>query len=251
MSLKPARATLTSTSEPPVPLDIFIHESLANLARPAWVSEVVCPLRWIPQPVAPIRDGYGVWLDHGGAALLLPNGPEPLHLPVPEIAVREKGGNLLLRACTPRGRSNLRLLDACAGFGLDGLILAQRHEVTMVDRAPIVHVLQTELCARAGEKVAHLLGVAEQHMHEDAWDVIYLDPMFPARSKTALPKLAMQHLRALAQTTSPAGLDALLEQARETAIERVVLKRRAKDPVAGKPSFSLRGRTVRFDVYQS
>ena len=85
--------------------------------------------------------------------------------------------------------------------------------------------------------------------HAKAVDVAYLDPMFPARRKTALPGKEMQVLRDLAWTdeASPAGLIAM---ARSAAIERVVIKRRAGDPALPAPSWQLRGRQVRFDVYR-
>jgi hypothetical protein len=41
-----------------------------------------------------------------------------------------------------------------------------------------------------------------------------------------------------------------LERARERALRRVVLKRRARDPVIGRPDWTVRGKAVRYDVYR-
>ena len=43
---------------------------------------------------------------------------------------------------------------------------------------------------------------------------------------------------------------AVIPLAQRCARSRVVLKRRLKDPVALKPDWTLKGRSVRYDVYQ-
>ena len=80
------------------------------------------------------------------------------------------------------------------------------------------------------------------------WDVVYLDPMFPARRKRALPNRGLQHLQVLA-AEYPVDLEECLAQARSRAGRRVVVKRRLRDPKLGRPSHQLKGHAVRFDVY--
>ena len=84
------------------------------------------------------------------------------------------------------------------------------------------------------------------------WDVVYLDPMFPPRRKTALPNLGLQYLRELsAQNGSDSG-DNLQQQialARSCAAVRVVVKRRLKDPKDALSAFQIKGKSIRFDVY--
>ena len=83
---------------------------------------------------------------------------------------------------------------------------------------------------------------------DGAPDVVYLDPMFPERRKSAAVKKKFQlihHLEAPCQDE-----DALLAAAISAAPRKVVVKRPAKGPnLAGvKPSHSLAGKAVRYDV---
>ena len=84
-------------------------------------------------------------------------------------------------------------------------------------------------------------------------DVICLDPMFPQRRKRALPGKRMQYLGALleqsGQEVEPDAAGMVL-LARPHARSRVVLKRRLKDPPTGAPDWSLKGRSVRYDVFR-
>ena len=145
------------------------------------------------------------------------------------------------------------VLDAFAGFGTDGLALAQHCEVTLVEVNPVVFVLLAEISCRSGHEVELLHADCWPLLEQNArrWDVIYLDPMFPRRNKRALPNKAMQLLKEMTQEMKEANIEQLLAVARQASRERVVLKRRLKDPVMGRPNHSLKGRSVRFDVYLS
>lgn len=84
------------------------------------------------------------------------------------------------------------------------------------------------------------------------YDVIYLDPMFPDRSKTAAVKKDLATLQAL-RNDSDQDIDAtaLLTWAKQQSVSRIVLKRPVKADVVGKvkPSHSIVGKTVRYDVF--
>ncbi|MCY4563591.1 MAG: class I SAM-dependent methyltransferase, partial [Gammaproteobacteria bacterium] len=86
--------------------------------------------------------------------------------------------------------------------------------------------------------------------HPKAVEVAYLDPMFPARRKTALPGREMQYLRDLAWRGETA-LSRQIHLAQRAARDRVVVTRRARDSSASAPSWRIRGRLVRFDVYRA
>ena len=78
-------------------------------------------------------------------------------------------------------------------------------------------------------------------------DVVYLDPMFPARQKNAAVKKKFQLLHHLeAPCTDEEGL---LRAAIACGPRKVVIKRPAKGPyLAGiKPSYSIDGKAVRYD----
>lgn len=79
-------------------------------------------------------------------------------------------------------------------------------------------------------------------------DVVYLDPMFPPSGKSALPKKEMRILRRLVGDDPDAA--ALLNIARRTARDRVVVKRTPRDPALGpEPTMSYRSKLARYDVY--
>ena len=79
-------------------------------------------------------------------------------------------------------------------------------------------------------------------------DVIYLDPMFPARQKSAAVKKKFQLLHHLEQPC--ADEEALVQAALAVHPRKVVIKRPVKGPLlAGvKPSYQLAGKAVRYDV---
>ena len=169
-----------------------------------------------------------------------------------DVERRLTGPFLLGRACGLSPGTALHLLDATAGLGVDGLALARKGaRVEMVEREPLLWALLGDLLRRLDESdiplslsdlEAHLAGTA-------AYDVIYLDPMFPDRAKSALPGKRMQYLSALLSDSEPFDM-ALIPMAQSRARSRVVLKRRLKDPVELAPDWTLRGRSIRYDVYR-
>lgn len=172
-----------------------------------------------------------------------------------EIERRLQGQFLLGRACGIRRGHPLRVLDATAGLGVDGMALAlSGQSVHLVEREPALWALLTNLLRRFGPvsgDVRLTLDDARALLarSDEVYDVVYFDPMFPPRSKTALPGKRMQYLAALLGEASP--IDTVtIELARSRARSRVVLKRRAKDPVLGRPDWTIRGRAVRYDVYR-
>jgi 16S rRNA (guanine1516-N2)-methyltransferase len=80
-------------------------------------------------------------------------------------------------------------------------------------------------------------------------EVVYLDPMYPTRNKTALVKKEMRVLKNIVGEDHDAP--ALLVAALACARQRVVVKRpRLASPLAGpKPSMQIAAKTTRFDVY--
>ena len=78
-------------------------------------------------------------------------------------------------------------------------------------------------------------------------DVVYLDPMFPARQKSAAVKKKFQLLHHLEAPCTDE--EELLRAAIACGPRKVVIKRPAKGPyLAGiKPSYSIDGKAVRYD----
>jgi 16S rRNA (guanine1516-N2)-methyltransferase len=88
----------------------------------------------------------------------------------------------------------------------------------------------------------------------DGPDVVYLDPMFPARKKSALPGRELQALARLVGHGETGEAEALLAAALASGARRVAVKRSddgAPLTMQGRsePDVQFAGRTVRFDVY--
>ena len=154
------------------------------------------------------------------------------------------------------------VLDATAGLGRDAFVLASLGcAITLIERQPIIAALLEDGLQRAmadaevGPVVARMrlrTGNAIELMSawtDEAPQVIYLDPMFPHRDKSALVKKEMRLFRPLAGDDDDAP--ALLEAAMALACHRVVVKRPRKAPtIAGQqPSYVLEGKSSRFDIY--
>lgn len=156
-----------------------------------------------------------------------------------------------------------RILDATAGLGRDGYVLAALGaRVTLAERQPetvalLRDALRRALADDATRATAERIEVIEADAallfgdpaHRGRWDAVYLDPMYPDDGKSALPSKEMQILRDL--TGGDADADALLAPARAAALAKVVVKRPSKAPwLAGeKPAASLDGTQLRFDLY--
>lgn len=168
---------------------------------------------------------------------------------------------LLARACGIGRAAPWRVLDATAGLGRDGLTLAALGAtVTLVERQPMIAALLDDAHQQL-QQVNPTLAARIQVLQGDArplldrpgpaWDVIYLDPMYPHRNKAALPGKEMQFFREM--TDGDPDADALLVPAIHKAGWRVVVKRPlAAPPLGGRAADqSLRGTQARFDLYWS
>lgn len=170
----------------------------------------------------------------------------------------------LARAVGIKSRIRPVVLDVTAGLGRDAFVLACLGcAVWMIERSPIIAALLRDGLRRAaldpeiGPLVAnHLrLMVADgreflRELGEDQRpDVVYLDPMYPRRGKSALPGKELRLLRRLAgdDEDAPELLAASLARARR----RVVVKRpRRAPPLIGPvPSVQITAPNTRFDVY--
>lgn len=173
---------------------------------------------------------------------------------------------LLVRAARMRDLPpGARAIDACAGLGEDGALLAAAgFEVTLIERDPLVFALLEDAVTRAREDAS--LGEVARRMHPvegDALDLlpalteppalVYLDPMFPARHKDAATKKKLQVLRKLEQPASDEEGAALVDAALACHPRRIVVKRPLRaEPLGGvKPTHALAGKLIRYDCLLS
>lgn len=170
----------------------------------------------------------------------------------------------LAKAMGLKGKTHPKIIDATGGLAGDSFTLASLgFEVTLLERSSIIYTLVSDAIHRAQKDLCVASSVSRMHLvHADAiaWlqdlkaqdrpDIIYLDPMFPERKKSALPKQEMLILHDIVGEDEDA--EALLRVALACAVKRVVVKRPRLAAVLAvdvAPSFSLSGSSSRFDVY--
>src|SRR6185312_14993152 len=147
------------------------------------------------------------------------------------------GNELLAKAIGIKGAYKPTVIDATAGLGRDAFIMAILGcQVTMLERSTtIATLLQTALEQALIETkiVLSLINVDAKNYFltlkpEHYPDVIYLDPMYPERKKSALVKKEMRVLRTIVRDDPDA--DELLKIALTHAKKRVVVKRAKTAP---------------------
>ncbi|SDJ89598.1 16S rRNA (guanine1516-N2)-methyltransferase [Ferrimonas sediminum] len=154
------------------------------------------------------------------------------------------------------------VVDGTAGLGRDSFVLASLGcRVIMVERHPVVAALLEDGLRRAradveiGPWVSERLTLAPGNSidalaaMDDAVDVVYLDPMYPHRAKSALVKKEMRVFQQLVGSDDDA--DGLLMPALSLAGKRVVVKRPDyAEPLNGvPPTMAIETKKNRFDVY--
>ena len=217
-----------------------------TLALAARLSAAGTPYRACPAPLP--EGGWQLHLDANGLALAKAGEKQPFRLDAAPLLRRTKARDSGIARAVGAG-PGVKLFDATAGWGTDGLTLARLGcSATLVECAPLAFALLEDLARRSGIDAHIQFGDARMCMAE-GFDVIYLDPMFEPRSNPALPGKALQVLREVAGEPPATPLE-LLALARHHAQERVVLKRRARSRPLATPHWQIRGRTVRFDVYR-
>nr|WP_077277836.1 class I SAM-dependent methyltransferase [Thioalkalivibrio denitrificans] len=169
----------------------------------------------------------------------------------------------LARAVGIRGHDRPSVLDATAGLGRDAFVLATLGcDVVLVEREPVIAALLRDGMERAAAEPdlagtmarmrcvqGHAPDILRGLGHAQRPDVVYLDPMYPHRDKSALVKKEMRVFRALVGDDEDAP--EILTAALEVAKRRVVVKRPARAaPLGGRePNHRIPGKTTRFDVY--
>lgn len=176
-------------------------------------------------------------------------------------------GQAIAKAIGLAGKFRPSVLDCTAGQGGDAFVLANLGcQVTMLERSSIAYLLLCDAIERAKkysaqegdkglfdvmEKMRLLSVSAKEYLSglDAKIDVIYLDPMFPERKKSALVKKEMRAFHHLIGSDDDA--DELLPLALAKARYRVVVKRAKHAPELAdcEPSYTLAGKSTRFDVY--
>jgi len=157
------------------------------------------------------------------------------------------------------------VIDASAGLARDAYVLATLGcQLTLIERSPVLYCMLSDGIARALQAtdaqdrainnftnlVYSSAQLYLQHMDPDSRpDVIYFDPMYPERKKSALVKKDMQILHRLIGSNEDES--ELLEVALQHAKRRVAVKRPINaEPLSGqKPTMAISSKKTRYDVY--
>lgn len=154
------------------------------------------------------------------------------------------------------------VIDATAGLGRDAFVLAALGcQIRLVERHPVVRLLLEDGLQRAyadaeiGEmmqrnmRLLDVKHIAELDPMSDFADVVYLDPMYPHKQKSALVKKEMRVFQHLVGGDLDA--DNLLAPALRLAKKRVVVKRPDYADFLAQvaPQFSRETKSHRFDIY--
>lgn len=171
-------------------------------------------------------------------------------------------GQPLAKAIGLKKGATPTIIDATAGFGRDAFVLANLGcNITLIERNPLIAtLLENALQRAANNPETHDVISRMSLINEDAIthlsqrqqnppDVIYMDPMYPSREKSALVKKDMRLLHELAGPDTDSKQ--LLTIAREIALKRVVVKRPKSAPFVSeqKPATNIESKNTRYDIY--
>ena len=181
---------------------------------------------------------------------------------------RQYGGGKkqpLAKACGIDKHPEWAILDATAGLGKDAFVLASLGaDITLCEQHPALYALLTDGIYRASQDI-DVAAIANRMkcVHHNSVDylmsldpsllarpdVIYLDPMYPERKKSAKIKKEMQVLQHLVGHANDEN--ELFVVALKAARHRVVVKRpkSAEALINSKPSYTVSSVNTRYDVY--
>lgn len=177
------------------------------------------------------------------------------------IVTAGRKSELLLQAC--KLNQTMSVVDANAGFGHDGLLLASTGaKVLMVEKQPVMALLlfyeyhmmgQHQNWQKLLGRINIVCDDASLRLPQLQADLVYLDPMFPQHSYQSKVGKHMQVLHTLVCSPSHQEQTMLLQQARQALTDdgKAVVKR----PVGANfladcvPIQSFANDAIRFDIY--
>lgn len=176
-----------------------------------------------------------------------------------KINYDKKKGSLkteLISKAMGGGRYGFKVLDLSAGLGIDALFLSQLgYQVNAVERNPVIylalHSAYQQMPNNSQKNIHFNYGKAQDFLLEENknFDVIYFDPMFPEKKKSALSRQEMMFFRHLVGPDN--DFSEVIELVFKMKIaKRLVIKRPLKAESAfRKPDVCFKGKLIRFDVY--
>lgn len=176
-----------------------------------------------------------------------------------------RGKSELIAKALGSQRGVKSVYDGTLGLAEDAIFLTQLgFHVTGCERSPWIYLLlkDAERRARLEDSEFSLevqFGSAQEVFKDMLTDfekrpiVIFLDPMFPDKKKTALPRKEMQIFRDVVGEDEDASttMEYALKATRDGVVVKRPLKAPALQPTSGPVSVthSFEGKTVRYDLY--
>lgn len=241
--------------------DLIFNDSLA-LTELKYLETLASKFDLTLQTKLPNATFYLNWLD-GRVKLIKRNSNQSIEVDFTQNQVfqriKHNQGELLVKAINLKKYQYI--WDVTAGLGTDAFILAAfGAQVTLFENNPIVACLLYDGLKRGSENkniqpiIRHMqlifgsitdIDLAEFSLPE----VIYLDPMFPERKKSALVKKKMIFLQEMIGETN--NNQNLIDLIKQLPVKKVVVKRSKLAPELGtkSPSTSIYGKSIRFDIY--
>lgn len=171
---------------------------------------------------------------------------------------RHLQGENLIKACRIKNQTTVSILDATCGLGKDAFLLySAGFQVTATEQNAVVYQLLKDGLRRFFQAKDHtpfqlLHTQAVQQMNKQAFDVIYLDPMFPPKNKSALVKKDMQLFQQLHRHQHFDNQTLFLEAMQSAKIKVVVKRPKNAEFITEKtPTYQIFGKNYRFDIYLS
>jgi len=176
-----------------------------------------------------------------------------------------KGQTIAKAIGIKQGKPIPSVLDATAGLAKDSYVFACLGcPVTLIERSPIVAALVKDGIERAKLNIeftettrngfqlynCDALEYIQSISKDDKPDIIYLDPMYPEKKKSASVKKNMQILQKL--LGHDLDTDNVLTAALDKAKKRVVVKRPKGAPelqIGRSPTLNYESKGTRYDVY--
>lgn len=169
--------------------------------------------------------------------------------------------SLIAKACGLKYGEPRSVLDISAGLGKDALSLANLEaQVSMVEANPYIYLMLYSGIHEIKQSPSAISSNISLLACQDAktvltqsnrtYDVIYFDPMFPERKKSAKVKKEMQYFHQVVGEDHNQP-DEIFTEAVKQARKRLVIKRpKGSDFYADqKPNYSLESKVIRYDIY--
>lgn len=270
-------ANSTQSTSTAIPLEVVLQEGGDKSAAKHLADHLGLPLvidnnKDLPSKHEKVPSPDSLQLRFSYRGLALGKGNMEMIVDFDDMLKRIKPGKLqrelLIRAAkikrTDTDEHPLTAIDATAGLGQDSFLLAAAgFSVTLFERDPIIAALLADALKRGrqdnslapivsrmtlveGDSITNLTTHTQSQPHKRP-DVVYLDPMFPERSKSAAVKKKFQLLHYLEQPCQDA--EELLDAALRANPHKLIIKRPLKGPYLAnsQPSYSLKGKTIRYD----